>query len=243
MKGRKQTLSYRHLFKALQWGLILFCLGFAIVGGVVAERLLELLHCQPHANPALRSCSWLSNALGMRLTPFLTAGGVTDYPFVLLHNFWALIALWVLALVGLRRAARNAATAPVAVPSRSQAAAPGVAGAGLARWAARTLFWALLLGLIGFCIALGMPILGTQVAREVLGTLGCSPGTFDPFSSPCMSAPGFWTHRLALYVIPLAGPLMAPVWLVMAFWDVLIAWMLLTVAAYCLQRRLALRVS
>lgn len=133
-------MSYRHLFKALQWGLILFCLGFAIVGGVVAERLLELLHCQPHANPALRNCAWLSNALGMRLTPFLTAGGVTDYPFVLLHNFWALIALWVLALVGLRRADRNAAMAP----GRSQAAAPGVAGAGLARWAARTLFWALL---------------------------------------------------------------------------------------------------
>lgn len=236
-------MSYRHLFKILQWGLILFCLLFAIVGGVVAERMLELLHCQPHANPALRSCSWLANALGMRLTPFLTAEGVAGYPFVLLHSFWALIALWILALVALRRAERNAASAATAPPGRSQPADPGISGADVARWAARAAFWALLLGLFGFCIAFGTPILGNQVAREVLGTLGCSPGTFDPFSSPCMSAPGFWTHRLALYVIPLAGPLLAPVWLVMAFWDVLIAWMLLTAAAYFVQRRLALGVA
>lgn len=114
-------MSYRHLFKVLQWGLILFCLCFAMVGGTVAERLLELLQCQPQ------------------------------------------------------------------------------------------------------------------------GALGCSPGSFDPFSSPCMSAPGFWAHRLALYVIPLAGPLLAPVWLVMAFWDVLLAWALLTVAAYFLQTHLATR--
>ena len=232
-------MSYRHLFKILQWGLILFCLGFAIVGGVLAERLLELLHCQPHANPALRSCSWLSNALGMRLAPFLTAEGVTDYPFVLLHNFWALIALWVLALILLRRADRNA----VRAPTMAGTGHTGIAGADMARWAARAVFGLLLLGLIGFCVAFGTPLLGTHMAREVLATLGCSPGTFDPFSSPCMSAPGFWTHRLALYVIPLAGPLLAPVWLVMAFWDVLIAWMLLTTAAYFLQRRLALRAS
>lgn len=230
-------MSYRHLFKILQWGLILFCLGFAMVGGVVAERVLELLHCQPHANPDLRSCSWLPNALGMRLTPFLTAGGVTDYPLVLLHNFWALIALWVLALVAVRRAERspNVATAP----DRRRPRAPGTTGANILRWSARSAFWLLLLGLIAFCIAFGTPLLGNQVAREVLGALGCSPGTFDPFSSTCMSAPGFWTHRLALYVIPLAGPLLAPVWLVMAFWDVLLVWMLLTAGAYFLQSHLA----
>lgn len=232
-------MSYRHLFKILQWGLILFCLCFAIVGGVAAERMLELLHCQPHANPALRSCSWLPNALGMRLTPFLTAGSVTDYPFALLHNFWALIALWVLALFLLRRAERNA----VRAPDKAGTGHPGIAGADMARWTARAAFWLLLLGLIGFCVAFGTPLLGTHMAREVLATLGCSPGTFDPFSSPCLSAPGFWTHRLALYVIPLAGPLLAPLWLVMAFWDVLVAWMLLTAAAYFLQRRLALRAS
>lgn len=230
-------MSYRHLFKILQWGLILFCLGFAMVGGVVAERVLELLHCQPHANPDLRSCSWLPNALGMRLTPFLTAGGITDYPLVLLHNFWALIALWVLALVAVRRAERSANVATA--PDRRRPRAPGITGANILRWSARSAFWLLLLGLIAFCIAFGTPLLGNQVAREVLGALGCSPGTFDPFSSPCMSAPGFWTHRLALYVIPLAGPLLAPVWLVMAFWDVLLVWMLLTAGAYFLQSHLA----
>lgn len=231
-------MSYKHLFKILQWGLILFCLGFAIVGGVVAEHALELLQCQPHADPALRSCSWVGNVLGMRLVPFLTAGGVADYPFVLLRNFWALIAVWVLALVALRRAERSAASAAAVAPGSSRPVHPGVTSADVARWAARAGFWALLLGLVGFCIAFGTPILGNQVAREVLGALGCSPGTFDPFSSPCMSAPGFWTHRLALYVIPLAGPLLAPLWLVMAFWDVLIAWMLLTAAAYFLQSHL-----
>ena len=233
-------MSYRHLFKVLQWGLILFCLCFAMVGGTVAERLLELLQCQPHANPALRSCSWLPNALGLRLTPFLSAGGISDYPFVLLHNFWALIALWVLALVATHRAAHRAASA-AAMPGRSQARRARVHGADIARWASRVAFWTLLLGLIGFCVAFGMPILGNRMALEVLGALGCSPGSFDPFSSPCMSAPGFWTHRLALYVIPLAGPLLAPVWLVMAFWDVLLAWALLTVATYFLQTHLATR--
>lgn len=234
-------MSYRHLFKILQWGLILFCLSFAIVGGVLAERMLELLHCQPHSNPDLRSCAWLPNALGLKLTPFLAAGGISDYPFVLLHNFWALIALWLAALGALHWAERHPARAAAALGSL--APRQRITGADLLRWLACSAFWLLLLGLIGFCIAFGTPLLGNQVAREVLAALGCSPGTFDPFSSPCMSAPGFWTHRLALYVIPLAGPLLAPVWLVMAFWDVLIAWMLLTAAAYFLQRRLALRAS
>lgn len=232
-------MSYRHLFKILQWGLILFCLGFAIVGGVLAERLLELLHCQPHANPDLRSCSWLPNALGMRLTPFLAAGGPADYPFVLLHSFGALIALWLAALGALRWADRNPARAAAVLGS--VAPRQRITGASLLRGSARGAFWLLLLGLIAFCIAFGTPILGNQVAREVLGALGCSPGSFDPFSSPCMSAPGFWTHRLALYVIPLAGPLLAPVWLVMAFWDVLLVWMLLTAVAYILQSHLSLR--
>lgn len=235
-------MSYRHLFKVLQWGLILFCLCFAMVGGAMAEHLLGLLQCQPHANPVLRSCSWLLNALGLRLTPFLSAGGISDYPFVLLHNFWALIALWVLALVATHRAARNAASASAsAMPGHSQLSRAKVTGAGIARRASRAAFWTLLLGLVGFCVAFGTPILGNRMALEVLGALGCSPGTFDPFSSPCMSAPGFWTHRLTLYVIPLAGPLLAPVWLVMAFWDVLLAWALLTAAAYFLQNHLAAR--
>ncbi|WP_255594560.1 hypothetical protein [Acidovorax sp. sif1233] len=233
-------MPYRHLFKALQWGLILFCLCFAMVGGTMAERLLELLQCQPHANPALRSCAWLPNALGLRLAPFLSAGGISDYPFVLLQNFWALIAVWMVALIATHRAARNAAST-AALPDRGKTRYPGITGADAGRWASRAAFWVLLLGLAGFCMAFGTPILGNRVALEVLGALGCSPGTFDPFSSPCMSAPGFWTHRLAVYVIPLAGPLLAPVWLFMAFWDILLAWTLLTAAAYILQDHLSKR--
>ena len=95
-------MTARHLFKTLQWGLILFCLVFSIVGGVAAERVLDVLHCQPHTNSTLGTCTWLTNAIGLRLMPFLSAGSIVDYPFVLLRNFWALLLAW-----GLRLAARR----------------------------------------------------------------------------------------------------------------------------------------
>lgn len=184
---RAIRLTARQLLKTLQWGLILLCLVFSIVGGVAAERMLEVLHCQPHTDPALRSCSWLTNPVALRLTPFLSVGSIVDYPFVLLTHFWGL----------------------------------------------------LLVGFVVFCLALGVPIVGNQNARTVMESLGCSPGTFDPFSSPCMKAPGFWTPRLTLYFIPLAGPLLAPVWLVMGFWDVLLGWLVLIGATFALKSHLS----
>lgn len=231
-------LTARHIFKALQWGLIVFCLVFSIVGGVAAERVLDVLHCQPHADPALRSCSWLANPIGLRLAPFLSAGSIVDYPFVLLTNFWGLLLAWGLALHAARWADHNPATAAALLqrwlPRRVHATRADVL-----RWSVVCTFWLLLAGFIVFCFALGLPIVGNQTARAILESLGCSPGTFDPFSSPCMKAPGFWTPRLSLYVIPLAGPLLAPVWLVMGFWDVLLGWLALIGATFALKSHLS----
>jgi hypothetical protein len=233
-----KSLTARQLFKTLQWGLILFCLVFSIVGGVAAERVLEVLQCQPHTDPALRSCSWLTNPVALRLTPFLSAGSIVDYPFVLLHNFWGLLLLWGLALFAARWADRNPAAAatllPRWLPRRSTATSADVL-----RWSVTSAFWLLLAGFIGFCLALGVPIVGNQNARAIMESLGCSPGTFDPFSSPCMKAPGFWTPRLSLYFVPLAGPLLAPVWLVMGFWDMLLGWLALIGATFALKSHLS----
>lgn len=227
-------LTARHLFKTLQWGLILFCLMFSIVGGVAAERVLDVLACQPHTNPALSTCSSLTNPIALRLAPFLSAGSIVDYPFVLLRNFWALLLVWGLALYAARWADRNPTAAAALLPR------PGRAHpADVLRWGVGGLFWLLLAGFIVFIFALGLPIVGNQTARTILESLGCSPGTFDPFSSPCMRAPGFWTPRLSLYVLPLAGPLLAPVWLVMGFWDVLLGWLALIVATYALKSHLS----
>lgn len=231
-------MTARHLFKTLQWGLILFCLVFSIVGGVAAERVLDVLHCQPHTNPTLGTCTWLTNAIGLRLMPFLSAGSIVDYPFVLLSNFWALLLAWGLALYAARWADHRPATAADLLqrwrPRRSN-----TTPADVLRWGVVGLFWLLLAGFIVFIFALGLPIVGNQTARTILESLGCSPGTFDPFSSPCMRAPGFWTPRLSLYVLPLAGPLLAPVWLVMGFWDVLLGWLALIVATYALKSHLS----
>ncbi|MCZ8220532.1 MAG: hypothetical protein O9337_14030 [Acidovorax sp.] len=227
-------MTARHLFKTLQWGLILFCLVFSIVGGVAAERVLDVLACQPHVTPALSTCSSLTNPIALRLTPFLSAGSIVDYPFVLLRNFWALLLVWGLALYAAHWADRNPTAAAALLPR------PGRAHpADVLRWGVGGLFWLLLAGFIVFIFALGLPIVGNQTARTILESLGCSPGTFDPFSSPCMRAPGFWTPRLSLYVLPLAGPLLAPVWLVMGFWDVLLGWLALIVATYALKSHLS----
>ncbi|MDZ7862205.1 hypothetical protein [Acidovorax sp.] len=227
-------MTARHLFKTLQWGLILFCLVFSIVGGVAAERVLDVLACQPHTTPALSTCSSLTNPIALRLTPFLSAGSVVDYPFVLLRNFWALLLVWGLALYAARWADRHPTAAAALLPR------PGrVNPADVLRWGVGGLFWLLLADFIVFIFALGLPIVGNQTARTILESLGCSPGTFDPFSSPCMRAPGFWTPRLSLYVLPLAGTLLAPVWLVMGFWDVLLGWLALIVATYALKSHLS----
>lgn len=227
-------MTARHLFKTLQWGLILFCLVFSIVGGVAAERVLDVLRCQPHANPALGTCGWLTNAIGVRLMPFLSAGSLLDYPFVLLSNFWALLLVWGLALYAARWADHHPAAAAALLPSTGSARPADVL-----RWGISSLFWLLLLSFIVFIFALGLPIVGNQTARTILEGLGCSPGTFDPFSSPCMRAPGFWTHRLSPYVLPLAGPLLTPVWLIKGFWDVLLGWLALIVAIYALKSHLS----
>lgn len=237
-------MSATTVFKALQWGLILFCLVFGFVGGTVAEHVMDQLQCQPHADPTLRTCSWLTNPLALRLAPFLSASSPADYVFTLLSNFWGLIALWLLALGAARWVEKHPTQATAWWRRWSpQPLALTVHGTDVLRWSARAAFWLLLLGFIAFCVALGTPIVGTDTARSVLHSLGCSPGTFDPFSSPCMKATGFWTPRLTFYVLPLAGPLLAPVWLVLGFWDVLIAWAVLIAAASFLHSSLLSRAT
>jgi hypothetical protein len=78
-------------YRALVWGLLLFCISFALTGGVIAEQVMAALNCQFRADPRTGTCSFLQNALASRLMPFLSAETPLDYPFMLLRNFWGLI--------------------------------------------------------------------------------------------------------------------------------------------------------
>ena len=104
-------------------------------------------------------------------------------------------------------------------------------------------YWSLLAGLAVFCVAFATPFLGSHVAREILLQMGCSPGTFDPFTTPCMSAPGFWTPRLQPFLIPILGQFLSPIWLVWKFYDVLIAWLAAIGLMSALTRYLARRIA
>lgn len=82
---------------------------------------------------------------------------------------------------------------------------------------------ALLLGLVVFCFAFGMPILGGFSADALLSAFSCKP-------APGVSAEGmgpfcgFWINRLAPYRQPFLGALLSPVWLFTQFHDLLLVW-------------------
>lgn len=214
------------LYRALVWGLFLFCISFALIGGVIAEQVLAALNCQPHADIRSGTCSFLQNALASRLTPFLSAQSPLDYPFMLLRGFWGLILAWLAAIAWSRHVHQN--------PRRASAAPPAPSPTAMSRQrrlhrVLKAGFWILLIGLIVFCIAFGTPFLGTYVSREILQLLGCSPGTFDPLVSDCMSKTGFWTPRLQPFLLPFLGQLGSPLWLFWQFGDVL-AWWSATIA-------------
>lgn len=82
---------------------------------------------------------------------------------------------------------------------------------------------ALLGGLVVFCLAFGVPLLGGLSANSLLGAFGCtgvagaSPDTLGPFC-------GFWIERLAPYREPFLGSLLSPLWLFTQFNDLLLAW-------------------
>lgn len=231
------------IYRALVWSLLLFCISFALMGGVIAEQAMAALNCQYNADPRARSCPFLQNALASRFAPFLSAETPLDYPFMLLRGFWGLILVW-LAAIGFARHAyqnpRKRAIAPLAL-------APTISTAGsLQQTLHRVLqasFWILVVGLVLFCLAFGTPLLGTYVSREILEALGCSPGSFDPLVSACMSKPGFWTQRLQPFLLPFLGQLGSPLWLFWQFGDVLVAWVALIGIVIALQVYVAHRIA
>jgi hypothetical protein len=226
--------------RALAWGLLVFCTGFTFFGGVISETIMAGLNCRPHTDAQISGCPFPWNALALRIAPFLSAQNITDYPFILLDGFWGLILAWV-AAIGL---ARWASKYPGKAAVLRRALAPAAISRGqVFHLFLRGGFWALLTGFIAFCIAFGTPFLGSLVAREILQAMGCTPGTFDPFTSPCMSSPGFWTPRLKPFLIPLMGQWLSPFWLVRQFGDVLILWLALTVGAYALKRHITRRTA
>lgn len=212
----------RIVFQILRTGLVLFCISFIFFGGVVAEALTSALPCQPHADYRISSCPAPLNWLAQSMSPFLSAQTILDYPFIFLHSFWAFILLWLMAIAWARSVSmRPQKVVAAAPPAKLVAASPYQTPHRILQVS----FWLLLAGLIAFCIALGTPFLGSHVAREILLLMGCSPGTFDPFTSPCTSAPGFWTPRLLPFLIPILGQFLSPIWLVWKFYDVLILWL------------------
>ena len=228
------------LYRALVWGLFLFCISFAMTGGVVAEQIMAGLNCQYRADPRAGTCSFVQNALASRLTPFLSAETPLDYPFMLLRNFWGLILAWLAAIVF----ARHRYQAPRQVTAARRA--PARAAISLQQRLHQLLqasFWILLVGLVIFCIAFGTPFLGTYVSREILQALGCSPGSFDPLVSACMSNPGFWTPRLQPFLLPFLGQLGSPLWLFWQFGDVLMAWLALIGIVIALKVYVAHRIA
>ncbi|WP_431095766.1 hypothetical protein [Polaromonas aquatica] len=227
-------------YRVLVWGLVFFCISFALIGGVIAEQAMAALNCQYNANPTAGSCSFLQNALASRFAPFLSAETPLDYPFMLLHSFWGFILVWLVAIGFARHASHNL---------RSPAAAPAstipttVSPLQTLHATLQASFWILLVGLIAFCIAFGTPFLGTYVSREVLQALGCSPGGFDPLVSACMASPGFWTPRLQPFLLPFLGQLGSPLWLFWQFGDVLIIWVTMIAVVFVLKLYVAQHIA
>ncbi len=96
-------------------------------------------------------------------------------------------------------------------------------------WAALgVLLWALLAGLIVFCLAFGTPLLGGVSAEQLLHTLGCAQPQVT--ASPWVGLCDFWVERLAPYQKPWVGALLAPMWLFTQFHDLLLLWLGVIVA-------------
>lgn len=227
------------IYRALVWGLLLFCISFTLIGGVLAEQIMGALNCQYHADSRTGTCSFLQSALASRLTPFLSAQTPLDYPFMLLRNFWGLILVWLVAIGFSRHAWQN----PSPPPAVRRAPVHAMSAQERLHQFLHASFWILLIGLVAFCIAFGTPFLSTYVAREILQVLGCSPGTFDPLVSACMSKPGFWTPRLQPFLLPFLGQLGSPLWLFWQFGDVLVYWFAATALVLALKVYVASRIA
>ncbi|SFU55829.1 hypothetical protein SAMN05216350_102576 [Polaromonas sp. YR568] len=231
------------IYRALVWGLFLFCVSFALIGGVIAEHAMTLLNCQPHADIRAGSCSFLKNALALRLTPFLSADTPLDYPFMLLRNFWGLILVWLAAIAWSRHAWQHPSSPSPASTARHASVPATISLQQSLHQVLQASFWILLIGLIAFCIAFGTPFLSTYLAREILQMIGCNPGAFDPLVSACMAKLGFWTPRLQPFLLPFLGQLGSPLWLFWQFGDVLAYWSALIAAVLGLKVYVAHRIA
>ena len=77
--------------------------------------------------------------------------------------------------------------------------------------------------MIIFIVTFGMPILGSISAFWLSETIGCRFNTFAGGVPPSCTLLGLeMSHRLEVYAIPFYGPLMAPLLVILAFYDVLL---------------------
>jgi hypothetical protein len=87
--------------------------------------------------------------------------------------------------------------------------------------------WAFLICLIGFvvfCALFGLPVVGTLVMRWVYSLLGCSFG-FD-YQPACIVMGHDIGPRFAGYGAVILGMLLTPLFFVIAFQELLIAWVI-----------------
>jgi hypothetical protein len=93
--------------------------------------------------------------------------------------------------------------------------------------------WAFMICLIGFvvfCAFFGLPVVGNLVMRQVYSLLGCSFG-FD-YQPACIVMGYDIGPRFAGYGVIILGMLLTPVIFVMAFRELLIAWIIVMVLLY-----------
>lgn len=93
--------------------------------------------------------------------------------------------------------------------------------------ACKTLFLALLIGLVLFTVAFGTPVLSMFTSAKVLAWVGYSSAGFDTPAIRCNYGGGVVSERFG----PLSywfTTLLAPYLLVKHLWDVLLGWLALT---------------
>lgn len=85
-----------------------------------------------------------------------------------------------------------------------------------------------------FIFLFGFPIVGILSALQLSSWLGCELSARG--ASACMLWGWDIGERLYVYVIPMIGSLLAPIALVIGFWDILLAWAALVVLLHVLWR-------
>ncbi len=84
--------------------------------------------------------------------------------------------------------------------------------------------WTLIFGLLAFCLAFGLPLLGGINAEHTLNAFGCQSVASAPVDA-LMSACGALEERFEPYLRPFYGALFSPLWLFTQFGDLLLLWL------------------